>query len=165
MRHCNVHVSSTIGATIGGTIGRLYGQFILNMYIPVCYTNGRSIKNKISVVVNCLVGKGFCLPARGIPHFPSTTNQLQQRPKTSHVTEAGHIGAPKADPGKTPFPPPPLLFWRGTGRNRQIMLCVCVRSLCILVLNSHDCPPPYPNPVCTPDCWYGSTIIPMKYPS
>ena len=30
-----------------------------NMYIPVYHTNGRSIKNKIGVVINRLVGMGL----------------------------------------------------------------------------------------------------------
>ena len=30
-----------------------------NMYIPVYHTNGRSIKNTIGVVMNCLVGMGL----------------------------------------------------------------------------------------------------------
>ena len=29
------------------------------MYIPVCHTNGRPVKNTIGVVVNCLVGMGL----------------------------------------------------------------------------------------------------------
>ena len=34
-------------------------QSVVQSYIPVCYTNGRSIQNTISVVVNQPVGMGL----------------------------------------------------------------------------------------------------------
>ena len=34
-------------------------DYRLNLYIAVCHSNGRSLKNTISVVVNRLVGMGL----------------------------------------------------------------------------------------------------------
>ena len=121
-----IWIGGTIGATIGGTIGRLYRRFISNLYIPVCHTNRRSIKNMIGVVVNRLVGmtlnsSKICVKPVFHRILRLGTQRNQKRDK-QHLIYMPNANPALAYPMRTMFHWLKLVVW--VGDNANFSVCV-----------------------------------------